>query len=115
MRITRGHGVFGGFAWGEHALTDQAQASPWTAPEVTARFSRAAQLADQQDEERFSEAQAESVGWHSTSSNGEALVILHGSGVANIEGHPDVALKERMLAYPPSDSAQRYGQWIASP
>ncbi|HXY06589.1 MAG TPA: cupin domain-containing protein [Terriglobales bacterium] len=43
----------------------------------------------------------ESVGWHSTSSNEEALVILHGSGVANIEGHPDVALKENMLAYIP--------------
>jgi len=43
----------------------------------------------------------ESVGWHSTSSNEEALVILHGSGVANIEGHPDVPLTERMLAYIP--------------
>jgi hypothetical protein len=31
----------------------------------------------------------ESVGWHSTSGNEEALVILHGRGVANIEGHPD--------------------------
>lgn len=45
--------------------------------------------------------QGESVGWHSTSGNEEALVILHGSGVANIEGHPDVPLKERMLAYIP--------------
>ena len=43
----------------------------------------------------------ESVGWHSTSANEEALVILHGSGVANIEGHPDVPLTERMLAYLP--------------
>jgi quercetin dioxygenase-like cupin family protein len=43
----------------------------------------------------------ESVGWHSTSANEEALVILHGSGVANIEGHPDVPLKEKMLAYIP--------------
>jgi len=43
----------------------------------------------------------ESVGWHSTSGNEEALVILHGSGVANIEGHPDVPLKEKMLAYIP--------------
>ena len=33
----------------------------------------------------------ESVGWHSTLTNEEALVILHGSGVAKIEGHPDVA------------------------
>lgn len=43
----------------------------------------------------------ESVGWHSTSGNEEALVILHGSGVANIEGHPDVPLTEKMLAYIP--------------
>ena len=43
----------------------------------------------------------ESVGWHSTAANEEALVILHGSGVANIEGHPDVPLTEKMLAYIP--------------
>ena len=43
----------------------------------------------------------ESVGWHSTSANEEALVILHGSGVANIEGHSDVPLKEKTLAYIP--------------
>lgn len=43
----------------------------------------------------------ESVGWHSTSGNEEALVILHGSGVANIEGHPNVRLTEKMLAYIP--------------
>ncbi len=43
----------------------------------------------------------ESVGWHSTAGNEEALVILHGSGVANIEGHPDVPLMEKMLAYIP--------------
>jgi len=43
----------------------------------------------------------ESVGWHSTSANEEALIILHGSGVANIEGHPDVPLAEKMLAYIP--------------
>jgi mannose-6-phosphate isomerase-like protein (cupin superfamily) len=43
----------------------------------------------------------ESVGWHSTSANEEALVILNGSGVANIEGHPDVRLTEKMLAYIP--------------
>ena len=44
---------------------------------------------------------SESVGWHSTLANEEALVILHGSGVANIEGHPDVPLTEKMLAYIP--------------
>jgi mannose-6-phosphate isomerase-like protein (cupin superfamily) len=43
----------------------------------------------------------ESVGWHSTLANEEALVILHGSAVANIEGHPQVPLKENMLAYIP--------------
>ena len=43
----------------------------------------------------------ESVGWHSTGENEEALTILHGSGVANIEGKPDVPLHERMLAYIP--------------
>jgi len=43
----------------------------------------------------------ESVGWHSTAANEEALVILHGNGVANIEGHSDVLLKEHMLAYIP--------------
>ncbi len=42
-----------------------------------------------------------SVGWHSTAANEEALIILRGSGVANIEGHPDVPLKEKMLAYIP--------------
>ena len=44
----------------------------------------------------------ESVGWHTTSANEEALVILHGSGIANVEGHSDVALIEKMLAYIPS-------------
>jgi mannose-6-phosphate isomerase-like protein (cupin superfamily) len=43
----------------------------------------------------------ESVRWHSTSSNKEVLVILHGSGVANIERHPDVPLSENVLAYIP--------------
>jgi quercetin dioxygenase-like cupin family protein len=43
----------------------------------------------------------ESVGWHSTNQNEEALVILHGSGAANIEGGSDVALREKMLAYIP--------------
>jgi len=43
----------------------------------------------------------ESVGWHSTSANEEALVILRGNGVANIDGRPDVPLKENMLAYIP--------------
>ena len=46
----------------------------------------------------------ESVGWHSTSANEEALVILHGSGVAKIEGHAEVALTEKMLAYIPPAS-----------
>jgi quercetin dioxygenase-like cupin family protein len=32
----------------------------------------------------------ESVGWHSTSGNEEALVILHGQGTARFKGHADV-------------------------
>lgn len=43
----------------------------------------------------------ESVGWHSTGENEEALTILHGSGVAKIDGHADVPLHEKMLAYIP--------------
>ena len=43
----------------------------------------------------------ESVGWHSTAANEEALVILHGTGIAKVDGHPDVPLKEKMLAYIP--------------
>lgn len=43
----------------------------------------------------------DSVGWHSTAANEEALVILHGSGIAKIEGHSDVPLKEKMLVYIP--------------
>lgn len=43
----------------------------------------------------------ENVGWHSTSGNEEALVILHGSGIANIDGRADVPLAEKMLAYIP--------------
>jgi quercetin dioxygenase-like cupin family protein len=43
----------------------------------------------------------ESVGWHSTGANEEALVILHGLGVANIDGQADVPLHEEMLAYIP--------------
>ena len=43
----------------------------------------------------------QSVGWHSTAGNEEALVILHGNGVANIDGHADVPLNEKMLAYIP--------------
>jgi quercetin dioxygenase-like cupin family protein len=43
----------------------------------------------------------ESVGWHSTNQNEEALVILHGSGAAKIEGGADVPLHEKMMAYIP--------------
>ena len=43
----------------------------------------------------------ESVGWHSTNQNEEALVILRGSGAAKIEGGADVPLHERMMAYIP--------------
>ena len=43
----------------------------------------------------------ESVGWHSTSGNEEALVILHGNGIAKIEGKADMPLAEKMMAYIP--------------
>ncbi len=43
----------------------------------------------------------ESVGWQSTSANGEVLVILHEGGVAAIQGHRDVPLTEKMRAYIP--------------
>jgi mannose-6-phosphate isomerase-like protein (cupin superfamily) len=44
----------------------------------------------------------ESVGWHSTGQNEEALTVLRGSGAANIEGHADVPLQSNMLVYIPS-------------
>ncbi len=43
----------------------------------------------------------ESVGWHSTGAHEEALVILHGTGVANIEGRADVPVHGKILAYIP--------------
>jgi mannose-6-phosphate isomerase-like protein (cupin superfamily) len=43
----------------------------------------------------------ESVGWHSTGEHEEALVILQGKGLANIEGRADVPVHEKMLAYIP--------------
>ncbi|HKM82548.1 MAG TPA: cupin domain-containing protein [Candidatus Acidoferrum sp.] len=43
----------------------------------------------------------ESVGWHSTGQNEEALVILRGSGVANVGGHGDMSVSARQMAYIP--------------
>ncbi len=43
----------------------------------------------------------ESVGWHSTGQNEEALVILRGSGVAKIEGHADVPVSAHRMTYIP--------------
>ncbi len=43
----------------------------------------------------------DSVGWHSTGKQEEALVILHGNGTAHIEGRADVPVHEKMLAYIP--------------
>jgi quercetin dioxygenase-like cupin family protein len=66
----------------------------------------------------------ESVGWHSTSDNEETLVILHGSGVAKIDGHPDLDLRERTLAYIPPSTRHNVTNngtqileyvWIAAP
>jgi quercetin dioxygenase-like cupin family protein len=43
----------------------------------------------------------ESVGWHSTGENEEALVILKGLGIAKIEGQPDVSFHDGELIYIP--------------
>jgi mannose-6-phosphate isomerase-like protein (cupin superfamily) len=43
----------------------------------------------------------ESVGWHSTGKNEEALTILRGTGAANIERLADLPLHANMLAYIP--------------
>lgn len=43
----------------------------------------------------------ESVGWHSTNQNEEALVILHGNGIASTDGGSSIPLHEKMLAYIP--------------
>jgi quercetin dioxygenase-like cupin family protein len=46
----------------------------------------------------------ESVGWHSTGQNEEALTILQGSGVANVQGHADVPFGAKMLVYIPPNT-----------
>jgi quercetin dioxygenase-like cupin family protein len=46
----------------------------------------------------------ESVGWHSTKEQEEALVILHGQGKAEVEGRDPVAFSSRMLVYIPPRS-----------
>jgi len=43
----------------------------------------------------------ESVGWHTTGKNEEALVILHGGGKALIEGQPGRVFAAPMLVYIP--------------
>ena len=43
----------------------------------------------------------DTVGWHTTGPNEEALVILHGEGVALIDGQPDQTLAARAFAYIP--------------
>ena len=46
----------------------------------------------------------QSVGWHSTGQNEEALTILKGSGAANIQGQADVPFHEQMLVYIPPNT-----------
>jgi mannose-6-phosphate isomerase-like protein (cupin superfamily) len=46
----------------------------------------------------------QSVGWHSTGQNEEALTILKGSGAANIQGQADVPIHEQMLVYIPPNT-----------
>ena len=43
----------------------------------------------------------EAVGWHTTGDHEEALVILHGSGEAQIEGRKPMAIAARMMVYIP--------------
>jgi len=43
----------------------------------------------------------ETVGWHSTGANEEALVILHGEGSALIEGQPSRSFAAPQLVYIP--------------
>lgn len=45
----------------------------------------------------------ESVGWHTTGGHEEALVILSGSGEAQVEGRKPMSIAARMMVYiPPS-------------
>lgn len=41
------------------------------------------------------------VGWHTTGDNEESLVILHGSGVALVEGQPSRSFATPALVYFP--------------
>jgi mannose-6-phosphate isomerase-like protein (cupin superfamily) len=43
----------------------------------------------------------EAVGWHTTGDHEEALVILHGSGEAQIEGRTPLPIAPRMMVYIP--------------
>lgn len=43
----------------------------------------------------------EAVGWHTTGDHEEALVILRGSGEAQIEGRESMPIAARMMAYIP--------------
>jgi quercetin dioxygenase-like cupin family protein len=46
----------------------------------------------------------ETVGWHTTGHNEEALVILHGEGTALIEGQPEAKFHAPALAYIPPET-----------
>jgi mannose-6-phosphate isomerase-like protein (cupin superfamily) len=46
-------------------------------------------------------APGSTVGWHTTGPNEETLVILHGSGEAQIQGAPALPLAEKTIAYIP--------------
>ena len=47
-------------------------------------------------------APGQTVGWHTTGHNEEALVVLHGQGVALIDGRSQQAFTAPALAYIPS-------------
>jgi mannose-6-phosphate isomerase-like protein (cupin superfamily) len=57
----------------------------------------------------------ESVGWHSTNANEEALIVLRGYGTANFSGHADVPLQEHMLAYIPPNTRHNVTNTGAEP
>ena len=49
----------------------------------------------------------ESIPWHTTSFNEEALVILQGHGTTQVEGHADIPISGKMLVYIPPFTRHR--------
>ena len=49
----------------------------------------------------------ESIPWHTTSFNEEALVILQGHGATQVEGRADIPISAKMLVYIPPFTRHR--------